>query len=134
MTQCYLLDTNVCIALERGRHAILRQRVAARPLGQMCICEVVWAELLLAAELSGDYGRARSRIEEFRHLASYPFDRRAAECHAGIRALLQKEGRTIGANDLLIAAIVLANDLILVTHNTREFSRVPGLRLEDWLI
>ena len=61
-----------------------------------------------------------------------PFDDRAADHDALLRATLERAGTPIGPNDLLIAAIAVANDLTLVTHNTGEFSRVPGLRLEDW--
>ncbi|KYG01863.1 hypothetical protein BE21_55765 [Sorangium cellulosum] len=64
--------------------------------------------------------------------ASLSFDDVAAERYAVIRAELEGRGQSIGANDLLIAAIALAHDLTLVTHNISEFSRVTGLRLEDW--
>lgn len=63
---------------------------------------------------------------------SLPFDDAAAERYAGLRAGLEKVGTPIGPNDMLIAAIALANDVTVVTHNVREFSRVPGLRVEDW--
>ena len=63
---------------------------------------------------------------------SYTFDDAAAEVYGHIRADLAVQGTPIGPNDLLIAAIALANNLILVTHNTREFARVAGLALEDW--
>ncbi|MDV7401945.1 type II toxin-antitoxin system VapC family toxin, partial [Arthrospira platensis SPKY1] len=61
-----------------------------------------------------------------------PFDDKCTETYARTRAALELEGLIIGANDLLIASIAVANDLILVTSNTREFSRIPGLRLENW--
>ena len=63
---------------------------------------------------------------------SLPFDDRCALIYGRLRADLANAGTPIGSNDLLIAAIALANDLILVTHNVREFSRVRGLKLEDW--
>lgn len=70
--------------------------------------------------------------EFFNEFVSLPFDGRAAEIGGQIRAQLADVGTPIGSNDLLIAAIALAHNLILVTHNTREFSRVAGLRIEDW--
>lgn len=70
--------------------------------------------------------------EFFSELVSLRFDGNAAAVYGRIRARLEASGTPIGPNDLQIAAIALANDLILVTHNTREFSRVEGLRLEDW--
>ena len=63
---------------------------------------------------------------------SLPFDDRGAEEYANIRAHLVAQGNTIGPNDLLIAATALANGLIVVTQNSTEFSRVPGLAIEDW--
>ncbi|NJN99790.1 MAG: type II toxin-antitoxin system VapC family toxin [Anaerolineales bacterium] len=65
---------------------------------------------------------------------SLPFDDNAAEAYSRIRARLEKSGTPIGPNDLLIAAIAVANDVTLVTHNTDEFGRVEGLKLEDWEI
>jgi tRNA(fMet)-specific endonuclease VapC len=70
--------------------------------------------------------------EFFSELISLPFDGNAAEVYGRIRARLEALGTPISPNDLQIAAIALANNLILVTHNTREFSRVEGLHLEDW--
>ncbi len=63
---------------------------------------------------------------------SLPFDDKAAKVYSEIRADLEKMGQPIGPNDLLIAAIAIANDVMLVTHNTHEFGRVKGLKLEDW--
>jgi tRNA(fMet)-specific endonuclease VapC len=68
----------------------------------------------------------------FAPYVSLPFDDHAADAYARIRADPEQQGRRIGPDDLLIAAIALAHDLTLVTHNTREFSRVNGLQLEDW--
>ena len=68
----------------------------------------------------------------FDQFVSLPFDDASAEAYGRLRAELARRGTPIGPNDLMIAAIALAYDLTLVTHNTAEFSRVPGLRLEDW--
>ena len=68
----------------------------------------------------------------FETLGSLPFDDRSAVEYGVIRKRLESQGQVIGPNDMLIAAISLANDLTLVTHNVGEFSRVPGLRIEDW--
>jgi tRNA(fMet)-specific endonuclease VapC len=69
-------------------------------------------------------------LDPFRSL---PFDDASAEVYGRIRAQLGAQGNLIGPNDLLIASIALANNLTLVTHNTREFSRIPELRIEDWV-
>ena len=87
------------------------------------------------------YGARKSqRVEEnlisaerlLQPYTSLPFDDRAADYYGSIRAFLERTGTPISANDMLIAAIALAHDCILVTRNTREFHRIPGLRIEDW--
>lgn len=128
----FLLDTNACIEVLRGRNPIFVQRFREHQGEQPAICTVVWAELLVGARLSPDPATARRRLDVFAELPCPGFSRAAAEHYAEIRALLQRQGQLIGPNDLFIASIALAHNLILVTHNTREFSRVPGLALEDW--
>ncbi len=99
------------------------------------ICSVVLGELIYGAERAGTAHRAnnRMRVEQLRQQFVFvPFDDSAAEEYGKVRAHLADFGTPIGPNDLLIAAIVLANGLILVTNNTSEFSRVPGLSSEDW--
>lgn len=76
---------------------------------------------------------SRSNQNQFlRPYNTLAFDDKAGEVYGRIRSVLERKGTPIGSNDLLIAAIALSNHLILVTHNTREFSRVEGLMLEDW--
>ena len=133
MIQRYLLDTNVCIEIARGRDLTMKTRMAALSYSQIAICSIVWAELELGARLSPrGYLEARRQIEIFSVLAQWPFDRACAETYAEIRADLQRRGQLIGDHDLQIAAVALVQGLVLVTHNTGEFSRVPGLLLEDW--
>jgi tRNA(fMet)-specific endonuclease VapC len=99
------------------------------------LCSVVLGELSDGAIRSGPANEAKNRalIAQLRsQFTSLPFDDRAAEEYGRIRAHLLLQGTPIGPNDMLIAAIALANGLTLVTHNTKEFSRVPGLMLEDW--
>lgn len=135
MTSQYLLDTNVCIEIARGRYPGIQKRMAVLSYGEVTICSIVWAELELGAHLSPKgYARARTQIEVFSLLPQWPFDRTSAERYAELRADLQRRGQLIGGNDMQIAAIALAHGLILVTHNTREFSRIPGLQLEDWQV
>ncbi|NJM10507.1 MAG: type II toxin-antitoxin system VapC family toxin [Synechococcaceae cyanobacterium SM1_2_3] len=133
MTPHYLLDTNVCIEIVRGRHPGIQTRMEALSYGEAAICSIVWAELELRAHLSPKgYARARIPIEIFTLLPQWPFDRASAERYAELRANLQRKGQIIGGHDMQIAAIALVHGLILVTHNTREFARIPGLQLEDW--
>ena len=94
---------------------------------------VVTAELLYGAHLSSRTAENLRLIARFvAPLPSFYFDDACAEHYARIRVELRRRGNTIGANDLFIAATALANGLTLVTHNTREFERVPGLMLTDW--
>jgi tRNA(fMet)-specific endonuclease VapC len=128
-----LLDTNTCIGVLTNRVTTLTERwKRARP-SQVRLCSVVKAELLFGAEKSSKRDVAQQKLQLFfSRFKSMPFDDAAAQTYGVIRAALEHEGLPIGPNDTLIAAIALANGLTLVTHNTAEFRRVPGLLLEDW--
>ena len=129
----YLLDTNTCIRFLNGRALAVRQRLAAVRRDDIAVCSPVKAELFYGAARSHDPLRSLQRQLAFlNQFVSLPFDDRAAEAYGQIRADLAARGMPIGANDLLIAAIALAHAITLVTHNTGEFGRVAGLRLEDW--
>ena len=131
----YLLDSNVCIHLLNGRHTTLIQSFRQYDPRQTVLCSMVKAELMRGALRSQ---RVELNLERlaifFAPLKSLPFDDSAAEHFARVGAELMKRGTPIGPNDLVIAATALAHQVTLVTHNTAEFSRVPGLRLEDWEI
>jgi len=129
----WLLDTNVCIRYLNGRVPKLRQRVNAAQHSDLLVCSVVKAELYYGAARSSDPARTLATQRSFVSLfKSLVFDDAAAETYGQIRAELAAKGQPIGPNDLLIAAIAMANGVTLVTHNTDEFSRVTGLRIEDW--
>ncbi len=131
----HLLDSNVWIAYLKGRDITLMQRVKARRPEQLSVCSVVWAELLHGAEkYDAPEKRKRQLDETIGGLVSLDFDLSAARHYARIRYQLERAGLRIGGNDLMIAAIALANDLTVVTNNTGEFARVPGLRIEDWSV
>lgn len=129
----YLLDTNTCIHFLNGRSPSVYQRLTELPETDVCVCSIAKLELRFGALRSTQVEKTLAEQEKF--LSSYkslPFDDIAHTHAARIRAELARLGTPIGPYDLLIAAIAPANDLTLVTHNTREFSRVSGLRLEDW--
>ena len=129
----YLLDTNACIQFLRDPDSTVAHRLAAVPIGEVTLCAVVKAELYYGAQRSADPHRSLEVLDAlFGSLASLPFDDLAAEVYGRIRAYLAQLGTLIGPNDLLIAATALACRATLVTHNTREFARVPGLQIEDW--
>jgi tRNA(fMet)-specific endonuclease VapC len=131
----HLLDTNSCVEhLRRGQSSKIRVKLAAAAPGSVVLCSVVVAELVYGAHRSTRSVQTLKQVEAFcQPFVSLPFDDRAAREYGRIRAHLAALGTPIGPNDLLIAAIALANGVELVTHNTAEFSRVPGLMLDDWL-
>lgn len=131
----YLLDSNACIGWLRQREPKLVARIKREPRRNIGLCSVVVGELLYGVQRGASAQRARSLLQVDklrRRFASVPFDDSAAEEYGMVRSHLTKLGQLIGGNDMLIAAIALANGLTLVTHNTAEFSRVPQLLLEDW--
>ncbi len=129
----YLLDTNVCIVYLKGKNLNLKQKLEVITVSDMVVCSVVKAELFYGAMKSANPERNAAFQKEFLgQFASLPFDDLAAKAFGNIRAQLEARGTPIGAYDLQIAAIALANNLTLITHNTREFNRVAGLQVEDW--
>jgi tRNA(fMet)-specific endonuclease VapC len=130
----HLLDTNTCIqVLRKGSTGKVAGRIASAPPGSVVLRSVVLAELLYGARRSTNPVLVQGQVLAFTtQFVSLPFDDRAAHEYGIIRAHLATLGQMIGPNDLLIASTALANGLTLVTNNTQEFSRVPGLALEDW--
>jgi tRNA(fMet)-specific endonuclease VapC len=129
----YLLDTNVCARYLNGRSEAVREGIRATNRQDIAVCSVVKAELFYGAMRSNNPQKTLANQQQFLNLfVSLPFDDNVALIYGEIRAQLTALGTPIGPNDFQIAAIALANNLILVTHNTREFSRVNGLQIEDW--
>jgi tRNA(fMet)-specific endonuclease VapC len=129
----YMLDTNLCIRVLRDRPAALRQRFNDKAEG-LCISTIVLTELLHGAAKSARPEHHRREVERFAaRLEVLDFDAAAAAHAADIRAALEREGRMIGGYDLLIAGHARSRGLVVVTGNLGEFSRVAGLRCEDWL-
>lgn len=128
-----LLDTNVCIQLWQRKNLNVRRHFMQYGPADIVLCSVVKAELLFGALCSAQKESNLQLLSKlFAPLISFDFDNAAASHYAQIRAELTTKGNLIGANDLIIAAIAKANNAILVTHNTGEFSRVQGLTIEDW--
>lgn len=129
----WLLDSNVWILYLKNPRSPVRTRLEERSPNDVRVCSVVKAELFHGAQ---KYGRPERRlalvVETLAPYVSLPFDDVAAEHYAAIRDELETGGRIIGPNDLLIAAICLANACTLATGNVAEFRRVSGLSVEDW--
>lgn len=129
----YLLDTNMCIEYLNTRDSTVARKLQTVPRAQIVLCSVVKAELYHGAQKSARRESNLALLERFfSEFESLPFDDRAAEKYGKVRAHLERQGALIGPNDLLIAAIAVANDATLVTRNTREFSRVENLQMENW--
>jgi tRNA(fMet)-specific endonuclease VapC len=129
----YLLDTNAWIQFLNIPNAPVTQRLALFQPNDVRLCTVVMAELYYGAWKSSRQEINLARLQGlWSQFEIVNFDHRSASVYGRIRANLESQGTPIGGNDLLIAAIALAHNLILVTHNTREFRRVDGLAIEDW--
>lgn len=128
-----LLDANVCVHLLNQDSPKVYSHFMRHDLSEVAVCSVVKAELLYGARHSRRVEANLQRLKVFfEPLQSLPFDDLCAEEYGQIRNDLSTQGAIIGPADLMIAAIARAHDAVLVTHNTREFSRVAGLRMEDW--
>lgn len=131
----YFLDTNIIIYALNGKYPAIIPHFEQVPSMAIVIPTVVLAEIEYGARKSFDYAKTIQLYREFMHPFDVaPFTRLAAECYGLIRAELEAKGQVIGANDLLISATAMAENGTLVTHNTREFSRIARLAVEDWTI
>jgi tRNA(fMet)-specific endonuclease VapC len=129
----YLLDTNILSDLIRHPQGKVASRIASAGEDTVCTSIVVAAELRFGAIKSGSGKLAKTVELILSALEVLPLETPADQHYGKIRHQLSRQGMPIGPNDLLIAAHVLAADLTLVTANIREFSRIPGLKMENWL-
>ena len=131
----FFLDTDICVFAIRGKYPRLMKTFQAVRPASVKISAIVVAELLFGARKSQHSLTAQKAVDAF--LAPYEivnFDRPICDVYSSIRLDLETAGQQIGANDLIIAATALAHHGTLVTHNTKEFARVPGLKLQDWTL
>jgi len=130
----YLLDTSICIYIRQSRpEQVLRRFRKLRP-GEAALSVITYGELLYGAAKSTQMAAAVERLRELvQLLPALPLPETAAESYGTIRAHLESKGEMIGNNDLWIAAHALASGLTLVTNNEREFRRVRGLKVQNWV-
>ena len=129
----YFLDTNICIYYLKGMNTRIKETLFRKKPEEIKIASVVKAELLFGAEKSRDTRNNTERVREFLFpFEIVPFGDKETYVYARIRQDLEKKGNPIGPNDLLIASTVLASDGVLITNNESEFTRIPGLALENW--
>jgi tRNA(fMet)-specific endonuclease VapC len=129
----FVLDTNACIRILNNASPFLVSRLKSHHPSQILLSSVVKAELVYGARKSARSARNLRVLQEFfAPFRTLVFDDACAEQYGILRAELEREGTPIGPYDMMIAATAIANDLTLVTHNADEFSRVTGLKWEDW--
>src|SRR5579863_5004282 len=129
----YMFDTDICSYVMRGKSEALIARMQSVPVSAVCMSAITKSELLFGIAVSPRPQKDRAAFDflmQHLQVLDYPAD--AADNYGEIRAALKSQGTLIGSNDLLIAAHARCLGLTLVTNNLREFSRVPGLKVENW--
>ena len=129
----YMLDTNICIYTIKHKPSEVIKNFLRHNPDEMCISSITYAELMHGVEKSQAVERNRMAITLFLSaITILPFNQYAAEEYGKVRAKLERKGTPIGPMDMLIAGHARAEELVLVTNNTREFFRVENLEAEDW--
>jgi tRNA(fMet)-specific endonuclease VapC len=132
MLRC-MLDTNICIYVIKNRPLGMRERFD-RQADELSISTITLGELLFGAEKSARPEQNRAAVEEFASkLAVAQFTAAAAAHYGQIRADLERRGRVAGVHDMLIGGHARSEGLVIVTNNLREFERMPGLQVENWV-
>ena len=129
----YMLDTDIASYIMNGKSPALLQKLQTVPTSAVCISAITKSEIMYGVEISPRQQKDRAALGFFLlhiEVLDYPAD--AAADYGNIRAALKSLGKSIGPNDTLIAAHARFLGLTLVTNNTREFKRVPGLKIENW--
>lgn len=131
----YYLDTNIIIYALKNSYPAIASHFLKINRENIVIPDIVLAEIEYGAQKSIDYNNTIAIYRKFTDtFIKQSFDTKCTKIYGKIRSELEKSGQIIGANDLMIASIVLANNGILVSHNTKEFSRIHELQIEDWTI
>jgi tRNA(fMet)-specific endonuclease VapC len=130
----YMLDTNICVYIQRRKPREVLARFQKLKPGDASISVITWGELLYGAEKSRQRKRTLQLLEEFQtFIPVLSMPDTAGKTYGAIRAALESVGTPIGNNDLWIAAHAKAAGLTVVTNNEREFRRVPGLKVQNWV-
>lgn len=129
----YMLDTNICIYAIKNASETLLDNIISCDENEVCISSITYAELVTGV-IKSKYPEKNfvALISFLSSILVLPFDTYAAEVYGEVRADLENKGMPIGPMDTLIASHAKANNLTLVTNNTREFNRVEGLNVENW--
>jgi len=129
-----MLDTNICIYIIKKRPETVREKLKQYDVGDVALSSITVSELYYGAYKSQHVDRNLLALEHFlRPFDILDFDSQASKRYGKIRAALERSGNIIGGLDMLIAAHALSEDMILITNNTKEFKRVEGLELDNWV-
>jgi tRNA(fMet)-specific endonuclease VapC len=130
----YLLDTNICIYIAKQKPINVLKRFETIAVGDVAMSTITYGELLYGANKSAQSQKSLAKLESLSHfIPPLPLSTDVASHYGKIRSQLESKGTPIGNNDLWIAAHALALDVVLVTNNQREFQRVNGLMVENWV-
>jgi len=133
LTIKYLLDTDTCIYTIKKKPVHLK-RLFNSHIGQLAISSVTWGELICGAEKSQSVENNLAQLQGFgSRLEILPFGDREAEQFGQVKAELEIKGKPIGSYDMMIAGHARSHGLIVITNNVREFKRVDGIRVENWI-
>ena len=129
-----MLDTNICIYIIKQKPLSVKQKFESFDIGELCISSITVAELMYGVYKSQQLERNLQALERFlMPFEVLEFDFSAAAAYGKIRAALEKKGQVIGGLDMQIAGHAISLDMTVVTNNIKEFERVDGLMLENWV-
>ncbi|MCB1193421.1 MAG: type II toxin-antitoxin system VapC family toxin [Leptospiraceae bacterium] len=130
----YLLDTNICIYIIKNKPSDVLDIFHSKSILDISISSITVAELRYGAEKSSFPEKNHSALDDFLSpFTIFPFDEVCSTYYGSLRKILENKGQVIGSMDLMIASCALKNNLILVTNNTKEFERIPELKIENWV-
>ncbi|MBP3201863.1 MAG: type II toxin-antitoxin system VapC family toxin [Lachnospiraceae bacterium] len=130
----YMLDTNICIYILKNYDNMLIEKFSGFNYGDICISSIVYSELVYGVEKSKKRNENMKNLLKFLScIKIYDYDVNASNEYGRIRCALEKSGNTIGSMDMLIASHAKSMNMTIVTNNEREFSRVKGLKIENWV-
>lgn len=129
-----MLDTNICIYIIKQKPLSVKQKFESFEIGELCISSITVSELMYGVYKSQQVKRNLQALEKFLmpfEIVEFDFD--AAIAYGKIRSALEKKGQVIGGMDMQIAAHAMSLDMTVITNNVKEFQRVEGLELENWV-
>lgn len=130
----YMLDTNICIYILKKKPLAVLDKFKSVDPGQLCLSVITLAELAYGVEKSTQKAKNQKIVHAFTdNVLIHPWDGQAATHYAATRCFLEKNGNPIGPLDLMIAAHAMSIGATVVTNNLREFTRIPTLKVENWL-